>query len=753
MLSSSLSLLRALPTAVARSRQPGRQRPVRRKPCLETLEDRLVPATFNASALAADGAAGSLRAAVIAANSNGQDNVINLTGDTYLLTLTNPAGHESAAATGDLNLTGAGHTLVIRGAGPGQTFINAGQIDRAFQVSGNVNVVFRDLSIVNGLAQDDGTTGSGNLTADAFGGGILNDGGNVTLDNVHIANCEALAGPARSASGGGIYSSGGSLTLINSTLQGDTAQAGPGASGTDANPAGGPGGNGQGGGVYAVGTAVTLANDGFFVNLAGGGPGGGGQSQPGFAAAGGAAGAGGNGQGGGLYTASGTVAITDTTFESNTAAGSNGGQGGDATPVGEDNVPGGDGGAGGLGGNGEGGGVYVASGTVTIARTTLDTNKANGGLGGNGGTGGSSPLQGGNGGNGGNGGESRGGGLLAADGTVSISNATFSGNDASSTGGNGGNGGNGGQGINNGAPGDLFGRGGNGGISQGGGLLMVAATVNVHNSTVAANAALGTLGGAGGGGSLFGGSDSGGTGAGVVVYGSGTLRAVSSIFAGNEATEPAIVRSDVVGNFSLADHVLLGVNDLSNLAAANPDANGNIVGTRAAPVDPKLGPLQDNGGPTQTMALLPGSPAINAGSNPDGLATDQRGYFTRAADGGVDIGAFQLGATATPPPAPPTPAPPMPPPTVVQAVTTQVARVRGRRQLRVFDAATGRLKFVLYPFGKSFRGNYQVETRDVNGDGIMDVIVRAVVRVGRKRKTLTEVFSGDDGSALPAGLA
>ena len=45
-------------------------------------------------------------------------------------------------------------------------------------------------------------------------------------------------------------------------------------------------------------------------------------------------------------------------------------------------------------------------------------------------------------------------------------------------------------------------------------------------------------------------------------------------------------------------------------------------------VDPRLGPLQDNGGPTQTMALLDGSPAFDAGSNalvPAGLITDQRG--------------------------------------------------------------------------------------------------------------------------------
>ncbi len=61
-----------------------------------------------------------------------------------------------------------------------------------------------------------------------------------------------------------------------------------------------------------------------------------------------------------------------------------------------------------------------------------------------------------------------------------------------------------------------------------------------------------------------------------------------------------------------------------------------------------LGPLTNNGGPTQTRALLPGSPAVNAG-NPAGctgpfgtqLITDQRG-FKRPSGGRCDIGAFEL---------------------------------------------------------------------------------------------------------------
>ena len=65
-----------------------------------------------------------------------------------------------------------------------------------------------------------------------------------------------------------------------------------------------------------------------------------------------------------------------------------------------------------------------------------------------------------------------------------------------------------------------------------------------------------------------------------------------------------------------------------------------------------LGPLQNNGGPTQTMALLPGSPAIDAGANTlavdaqgNPLTTDQRG-LARVSGADVDIGAFEIQAPA-----------------------------------------------------------------------------------------------------------
>jgi uncharacterized repeat protein (TIGR01451 family) len=66
-------------------------------------------------------------------------------------------------------------------------------------------------------------------------------------------------------------------------------------------------------------------------------------------------------------------------------------------------------------------------------------------------------------------------------------------------------------------------------------------------------------------------------------------------------------------------------------------------------VDPKLGPLADNGGPTFTHALLTGSPAIDAAATSP--ATDQRG-ITRPQGPASDIGAFEVVVVVVPPPAP-----------------------------------------------------------------------------------------------------
>lgn len=75
------------------------------------------------------------------------------------------------------------------------------------------------------------------------------------------------------------------------------------------------------------------------------------------------------------------------------------------------------------------------------------------------------------------------------------------------------------------------------------------------------------------------------------------------------------------------------------------DGNGNVIGgLMHGVINPLLAPLADNGGPTQTHALLPGSPAVNGGE-PFAAAPpnfDQRGSpFPRVAGGRIDMGAFE----------------------------------------------------------------------------------------------------------------
>jgi hypothetical protein len=252
---------------------------------------------------------------------------------------------------------------------------------------------------------------------------------------------------------------------------------------------------------------------------------------------------------------------------------------------------------------------------------------------------------GGNGGLGGLGGRGQGGGLYLAGGLVTLTNDTIASNTAA--GGNGGNGGDAGLG----SPDGVGGNGGNAGASQGGGIFFEAGTLNLTNSTIANNFALdsfGGLAGAPGSGSPSDGSGMAGTGGGIF-NDAGTLNAINTLIGDNTAS----VAPDFAGAFNTAQNNLLSVADGSNLAPAQPDANGNLVGSAASPIDPHLGVLTDNGGPTQTMALLPGSPAIDAGNDsvtgpPLSLTTDQRG-FDRLAGAHVDIGAYEDQLSLTPP--------------------------------------------------------------------------------------------------------
>ncbi|MFL6261388.1 MAG: choice-of-anchor Q domain-containing protein [Thermoanaerobaculia bacterium] len=119
-------------------------------------------------------------------------------------------------------------------------------------------------------------------------------------------------------------------------------------------------------------------------------------------------------------------------------------------------------------------------------------------------------------------------------------------------------------------------------------------------------------------------------------------RITNSIVAGNTAP----VGPDCAGGLDTAYDLVGNGADCVGPSAANHDK----VGTAASPINARLGPLAGNGGPTPTLALLAGSPAIDAGNpSPPGSgtgaceATDQRGV-RRPGGAACDIGAFEVTA-------------------------------------------------------------------------------------------------------------
>jgi CSLREA domain-containing protein len=231
-----------------------------------------------------------------------------------------------------------------------------------------------------------------------------------------------------------------------------------------------------------------------------------------------------------------------------------------------------------------------------------------------------------------------GGGIDNGAGTVNLTNSTISGNSAPINGG----------GIDNGGTLNLTnstitGNSAPGTHNNGGGICNEgSATANVTNCTISGNTA-GNLGGG-----IF---------SNVSTFTTTNIK--SSIIALNTAgTGP-----DIDGPFIAQGFNLIGKNDGAAVSfpAGNPNMNNDIVGTSGSPVDPKLDPggLQDNGGPTLTIALLTGSPAIDKGTSVGStgtLTSDQRGPgYARtvnnpsvpdaAGGGGADIGAVEFGVT------------------------------------------------------------------------------------------------------------
>jgi hypothetical protein len=170
------------------------------------------------------------------------------------------------------------------------------------------------------------------------------------------------------------------------------------------------------------------------------------------------------------------------------------------------------------------------------------------------------------------------GGVLQSGGTANITNSTISGNRAGQI---------------------------NGGVAASG-----AALVNIVNSTIASNTSP-RLGG------------------GIVTAGPATLVTVkNTIVAANtrDNCDTAQLSGGIISSRG---------NNISSDASC-----GFTQSTDKQNTNPRLGPLQDNGGPTDTRALLSGSSAIDAGTNTGCPATDQRGV-RRPQGPRCDIGAFE----------------------------------------------------------------------------------------------------------------
>ena len=310
----------------------------------------------------------------------------------------------------------------------------------------------------------------------------------------------------------------------------------------------------------------------------------------------------------------------------------------------------------------DGGGISnYSSGTANVTNSTISGNTATG--------------------SGGNGGgiENR------NTGTVNVTNSTLSGNSTTGNGGNGGGVFNGGSGsvevINSTLSGNST-TGNGGGISNSGTFFIVfnstlfsnvaaidggginntsAGILDVANSTLSGNSAGASGEGHGGGAILTAGvgevnvthstlsSNSTNGGGGGIGNNGSTVTVKSCIIALNTGSNSI---PDVSGIFTSDGFNLIGRRD----GSAGFGAPSDQTGTVALPLDPKLDPagLQNNGGPTQTIALLFGSPAIDKGTNTSRggtLTTDQRGTgfprtfdypsITNARDG-TDVGAFEL---------------------------------------------------------------------------------------------------------------
>jgi hypothetical protein len=575
-----------------------------------------------------DSGPGSLRQAVLDTNANpSAANIIDFQpGLTGTITLT----------SGELLIT---DSVTIDGPGAGLLTVSGNNASRVFDVDdGN--------SSVSQAVQIEGLTISGGRVS-ATGGGILNQE-NLTLTNATISGNV-------SSGGGGVYNYG-TLTLTGVTVTANTS-------------------SGLGGGIEN-GTTGTLVMTGGAVSNNTGVNGGGIFNFGTLTMTGGAVSGNTASEGGGINSFKGTVTLTNVTVSGNTATQRTGGiinngsqfasstlnlinstvsgnTGGGLFNFGtaqltnstvSGNTPGGIYASGGgignrgyltvTGGSVSGnrasayGGGINNSGTLTLTGATVSGNTV------------ARPS--------GSFGSTHGGGIYNS-GTATLTNATVSGNTATS----------------NARPGSTYGAYG-GGIFNRGNLTLTA-------DTISGNTAGNSAASAGGGifNNEFGvltltnatvsGNSASGNGGGIYNQGftnlpGGRVTLNNTTVSGNAAQVGGGIFTRAAGRVTLDNTIVANSprgGDVTNtgtvpitLLGVNLVEDGSITGPNVINANPLLGPLADNGGPTLTQALLPGSPAVDAGNNaaiPSGVTTDQRG-LPRIVRGVVDIGAFEVQA-------------------------------------------------------------------------------------------------------------
>jgi hypothetical protein len=290
----------------------------------------------------------------------------------------------------------------------------------------------------------------------------------------------------------------------------------------------------------------------------------------------------------------------------------------------------------------DGGGIFNNSGTLTIEESTVSGNVARAVAGAGGTT------------------NAVGGGILNSTGTLSLRRSTVSGNSAGASGS---------ASFN---------------TAQGGGIFngnSPTVAVTIEDSTISDNSA-----GAKGSGALE------SEGGGLTSYGS-SVAIASSTIVGNSAVTGAnvfVAKVPVVSNTIVADPLGGGESCTAHVQSAGFNLeDGTSCGFTQPSDQPKTDPLlspaglADNGGPTPTIALALGSPAIDQGLSGPGETTDQRGLprpvlypgvpVTTPGSNAADIGAFELQVPI--PPIPPTTPTTSPAPAPTQP-STRPLRVR-----------------------------------------------------------------------------